>query len=273
MAIIEGRTGSLAEAVKIAIMEAQATDMNPDITQLFGTVLDRKADREQMREITIGSLRKQYGKGVRWRVDDWWLIAVPLPLYEARGVPCLVVETSSWLVVSARVTPEWSKESRDATIVSPWGKPVKTVLPLSFLESLLDGTEDRYRIVGKDGAWTLLEVAGLKQPLRLNDDFIEGLKDVLDIKPLADWLDDFGKRGRTLCPLVVGTMLGLIYRDKNALLPIEEQPLDIETLTAAANSLGYSTARVEKAIERAGTELRPEMSIKEALPILLRYVE
>jgi hypothetical protein len=96
---------------------------------------------------------------------------------------------------------------------------------------------------------------------------------VLDIKPLADWLDDFGKRGRTLCPLVVGTMLGLIYRDKNALLPIEEQPLDIETLTAAANSLGYSTARVEKAIERAGTELRPEMSIKEALPVLLRYVE
>ena len=273
MATLEKHTDSLAEAVKEAFIEAQSGDMSREMAQLFGTVLDRKPDREQVAEIAGSSLRKHYGKKLRWCADNWWLVAIPVPLYEARGVPCLVVETSSWLVVSAIVTPEWSSKFCYATVAASWGKPVKTVLPLGFLHSLLADTEDRYRIVGKDGAWTLLEVAGLKQPLRLNDDFTKELKAVLKMKPLADWLDDFGKKGRLLCPLVVGVMFGLIYRDKHALLPLEEQPLDIETLTTTANGLGYSTARIQKAIERAGTELRPEMTLKEALPVLLRYIE
>ena len=55
--------------------------------------------------------------------------------------------------------------------------------------------------------------------MRLHDKFVNGLRHLFKLKPVADWLEDFGSQGLGLVPLVVGALLGLRYRGASNSLP------------------------------------------------------
>jgi hypothetical protein len=115
-------------------------------------------------------------------------------------------------------------------------------------------------------------VAGLRQPLRLHDGLVSGLRRVFKLKPIADWLEDFGSYGQSLVPLVVGAMLGLVYRDADTAVPVEQQPWTRERLLEVVTGMGYSTVRGERVLERAEPELRAGMTLEEAIRTVLKYI-
>ncbi|MDP2953886.1 MAG: hypothetical protein Q8O76_11300, partial [Chloroflexota bacterium] len=82
----------------------------------------------------------------------------------------------------------------------------------------------------------------------------------------------FGSRGSKLAPLVVGSLLGMMYRGTTTSLPLERQLASHELLVAVITGRGYSAARASRVIERASPELKPGMTIEEATPILLRQI-
>lgn len=260
------------EAIPLAFWEAQVEGMKSEVAHLFATMLDQRISRQEVERLVTSAVKSQYGKDAEWNISNWWQVAVPSPRYEARGLPSLVIVTRAYVVASVEVTPGWSRGSRHITVVEPLGKPQTTVLPLCFLQALLDGDEDRYRAVGKDGRWTLREIAGLKQPLRLHDDFVNELRHVFRLKPVADWLEDFGSRGRSLAPLVVGSLLGLMYRGDSASVPTEQQAYSRETLVEIITGMGYGIARAQKVLQRAEPELRAGMTLEEATRIVLKHI-
>ncbi len=271
MTLITEHIKSLEDAIALAIREAQVQGMKPEASRLFAAVLDT-VSRQEVEKLVTSAVKSQYGKDAEWDIGGWWQVAVPLPRYEGRGLPGLIVETRAHLVASVEVTPRWSRRSWHIASIEPLGKPQTTLLPLCFLLALLDGNEDRYRIVGKDGAWTLREIAGLKQPLRLHDDFVNRLRRVFRMKPVADWLDDFGLRGQSLVPLVVGSLLGLMYRGDSASVPLEQQAYSREMLIEIVTGMGYGIARAQRLLERAEPELRAGMTLEEATRIVLKHI-
>ena len=271
MTIIRKHIETFEEAIALAFRETRLEGMKPEVSRLFAAMLDT-ISRQEVKKLVTSAVRNQYGKDTEWDISNWWQVAVPLPRYEARGLPSLIVETRAYSVASVEVTRGWGRRSWHIALVEPLGKPRMTLLPLCFLQALLDGNEDRYRIVGKDGRWTLREVAGLKQPLRLHDDFVNQLHHVFRLEPVADWLDDFGSRGHSLVPLVVGSLLGLMHRGDSASVPIEQQAYSREMLIDIITGMGYGVARAQRVLERAEPELRAGMTLEEATRIVLKHI-
>ncbi|RLC60834.1 MAG: hypothetical protein DRI01_09555 [Chloroflexi bacterium] len=271
MTVIRDYIENSDEAISLAIREAQVEGMKPQVTELFSVIIDTVSQRE-VEKLVAAAAKSQYGKDAKWDIGHWWQVVVPLPRYESRSLPALIIETRAYLVAPAEVSPGCSRRWWPITLVEPVGKPQLVVLPLCFLLALLDGNEDRYRIVGKDGQWTLREIAGLKQPLRLHDDLVDGLRHVFRMKPVADWLDDFGPRGHRLVPLVVGSLLGLMYQGESASVPLERQAYSQEMLIEIITSMGYGIARARRVLERAEPELGPQMTLEEATRVVLKYI-
>jgi hypothetical protein len=264
---------SFEDAARLVFREAAAEGMKPEVATLFGSGLDRGGLRQEMERVVASAIKARYGKGAWWEIEEWWLVPVPRPRYEARALPCLVVESKVHGVAAVEVVPERSRRRGYITVVQPLAKPQTTLLPLHFLRALLDGDLDRYRKVGKDGLWTSWEVVGLKQPLRLHDSLVEGLTQTFKVKPVPRWLEDFGPHGRAVMPPVCGVLLGLMYRDISASLPPEQQPCNLEELLPMVTSLGYSTTRAKRWVKQAEPEFRPGMSKEEALRIILKYID
>ena len=162
MCITKEYIDSFEEATPVAFREAEVKGMKSEMARLFATMVDRRDSQDEAERLVASAIRSHYGKETKWEIDDCWRVAVPLLRYEARGLPSLIIETRVYVVASAEVTPRWSQRSWHIAVAEPLGKPQTTVLPLCFLQPLLDGNEDRYRIVGKDGQWTSREVVGLK---------------------------------------------------------------------------------------------------------------
>jgi hypothetical protein len=272
MSVTKEYIDSFEGAISVAFRQAEVKGMKSNMAHLFATMVGRRDSQDEVERLVAGAIRSHYGKETEWETDDHWRVAVPLLRYEARGLPSLVIETRAYVVASAEVTPRWSQRSWYVTVAESLGKPETTVLPLCFLQSLLDGNEGRYRIVGKDGQWTSREVAGLKQPLRLHDEFVNELRHQFKLKPVADWIEDFGSQGHSLVPLVVGALLGLKYRSATNLLPAGQQAYSQDALIEVITGMGYSTARAQKVLERAESELRAGMTLEEAIGIVLRHI-
>jgi hypothetical protein len=273
MALVAGsHIRSFNEAAQLAFKEARVSGMKTEVSALFVFTLNPENSMREVEKAVSSAVRERYGRETDWDIEKWWHVPVPLPCYESRGMPSLIAEVRVYIAASVEVTLLRSGRSHYVAVVEPMGKPQKTALPLCFLRALLDDDLARYRIVGKDGMWTSWEVVGLKQPLRLHDKFVSGLRDVFKLKPVADWLEDFGSQGQSLVPLVVGALLGLSHQSASASLPVERQPYSQEGLLEAATGLGYSIARAERALERAAPELRVGMTMAEAVRLILKYM-
>ncbi|MDP3061848.1 MAG: hypothetical protein Q8O40_01355 [Chloroflexota bacterium] len=271
MTIVRGYINRFDQAAGLAFAEAQASDMKPEAAALFATTLEPAITHGEVKKLVSAGVRSAYGKGCEWEIERWWQVPVPMPRYEASEIPCLIVEGQVYVVCRVDVSPEPSDNSRRTSIVMTAGKLQKTTLPLFFLRSLRDGNLHHYPKVARDGGWISWRVVGTEHLLRLHDDFVGQLSRTLRVKPVADWLDDFGRRGRKLAPLVVGSLLGMMYQPTTTTLPLERQPVTREQLVAVITSLGYSAARASKLIEKAAHELVPGMALEDATRILLKY--
>ena len=272
MGITREPATNIEEAIRLAFGEAHAGDMKPEMAWLFEPVQGEAPVQNEVEKLVAGAVKSHYGRDTSYEVGQWWRVPVPSPRYDARGLASLIIDVTPYLVASVELTSIWNRSRRHVTVVQASGKPQATGLPLCFLRALLDGDDNRYRIVGKQGPWTSLEIPGLKQPLRLHNEFLDRLRHTFDLKPVADWLDDFGSPGYGLAPLVTGALLGLGYRGLRAPLPAEQQPYSRETIVEVITGLGYGAARARKVLDRIETELGPGITLDEAIRIVLRHI-
>ncbi len=271
MTITTRRVETFEDAIVAAFSEARVEGMAVEVVHLFTPLVDRSTFQHGVEKLTAASVKQKYGRDGRWRIYDWWLVPVPSPRYEAKSLPSLLIDTKVYAVTSIRVTPPQFQPSH-VTAVEFAGKLPTTQLPLVFLQALLDGTEDSYRIVGIEGSWVSYEVPGLKQPLRINKEFLDGLRQVFSRKCVAAWLDGFGFHGRNVMPVVVGTMLGMMYGGTSEATPPGQPALSRETLIKVITSLGYSTAEAQRVFKWSEPDIKPGMTLEEATLIMLRHI-
>ncbi len=64
------------------------------------------------------------------------------------------------------------------------GKPYVLILPVVFLQAILNNSESDYPVVSKDSIGT----PGLNEPLTLPDSFVRRLSSALETKSVVTWL-------------------------------------------------------------------------------------
>jgi hypothetical protein len=272
MTVTTRHVETFEDAVALAFCEAQVEGMAAEVAYLFAPLIERSTFQHEVEKLTTASVKKKYGRDARWRIYEWWLVPMPSPRYEAKGLPSLLVDTKVYAVASVRAMPVSPSQPYHVTVVEFAGKLPTTQLPLKFLQAMLDGTVDGYYIAGIDGSWVSYEVTGLKHPLRLNRDFLDRLRQVFQRKSVAAWLEGFGFHGRRVMPVVVGTMLGMIYGGASEASPPGQPPLNRETLVNVVTSLGYSTAEAQQVFKWSEPDIKAGMTLEEATLIMLRHI-
>jgi len=262
------KAGNFREATILAFEESGRDDISPDIANLFASMMDSDKLRAEADKSVNGTIHGIYGRSVGW-YGKWWLVPLPQLAYDALPTPRITFSIQAYL--AGTITVKTTDGSNRSTLVSPTGKPEKLVLPMSFLQALLDDDLERFEIIGKDGRYTVWNIPGLKEPLRLPDDFISRLSAMLRLKSVASWLLDFGSEGKAIAPLVIGSLLGLQFQSTARDIPLAQQPCTHERLVTALEAMVYTAAEAELLIGRASPELRADHTVEEALRIVLQY--
>lgn len=267
MKILPGRRAdNFGEATILAFREAGKGDISPDIATLFASVIDvAKLYAEAERSINA-AIYSRYGRSATW-YGKRWFIPVPQPRYDALPVPRMTFAVQACLV--AAITAETVEDSYRATLVGLIGKSEKLILPISFLQAILDDDLERFEIVGKDGKYTGWSIPGLREALRLPDGFITELSTVLRLKSVAAWLLNFGSEGKAVAPLAVGSLLGLQFHGVIGPLPIGKQPFKRETVVDTLTRM-FGSARAAEMFEQAAPYLKSSMSNEEAVSLILK---
>lgn len=169
----------------------------------------------------------------------------------------------------APITIKTTDDSYGATVVGPAGKPEKLILPISFLQAMLDDDLEQFEIVGKDGNYTNWSIPGLREALRLPNDFVTELTALLGLKSVASWLLDFGSQGKAIAPLVVGSLLGLQFHGLTKPLPIGEQPFQREIVIDTLTRM-FGSARAAEMFDKCAPYLKSGMSSEEAVSLIFK---
>jgi hypothetical protein len=212
------------------------------------------------------AIRSRYGRSTVWD-DERWFIPVPHLRYDARELPRLTIEITVYLVAVAEV--ETARGDRySITLLGLVGKPETVVLPLSFLEAVLDDDQGRFQMIARDGTHTVWDVPGFKGPVYLPNDFPAKLSAVLGRKSVTAWLQEFGSQGESIAPLLVGSLLGLQFHGMAETLPVGEQVWSREVVGESLTQM-YGTARAEKMLQRVAPYLKAEMTNEEVIRFIL----
>lgn len=269
MKVFRGKKAhNFAEGALLALREAGATDMAPEVAILFASAVPGRRLEAEAQERVSRVLRQHYGKEPGWSGEQW-LIPVPSLRFDARGLPSLAAECQVYVVAAGVVKPGWGSRVYPVTVVGPLAKPFTLSLPFVFLQALLDEDLDRFPVVTKDGEHTSWEVPGHKGSVQLPNGFVTQLGATLRRMPLAGWLEKFGTPGRSLAPLVVGAMLGWQSRPPEGSAPGQE-PYTWEALQGTLESMGFTTRERQIMCGRASPDLRRGMTLEEALKVVLR---
>jgi hypothetical protein len=267
MKILPGkRADNFREAAILAFRETGQSEILPDIATLFASVTDiDKLHTEAERSIST-TVHGRYGGSATWHGREWF-IALPQLRYDALPIPRMTFAVQPHLV--APITVETAVNSYRATLVGPIGKPDKLTMPISFLQAILDDELEQFELVGKDGKYTNWSIPGLREALRLPNDFITKLSAVLRLKSVASWLLGFGAEGKAIAPLVVGSLLGLQFHGVTRPLPIGEQPFKRETILNTLTRM-FGSARAAEMFEQAAPYLKSSMSNEEAVSLIIK---
>lgn len=268
MRILGGRQArNYGEACALAFREAGAGDVRPAVADLF--VWAAHTDRlEGEAEKSAGAaIRSRYGRKAVWD-DERWLVPVPRLRYDARELPHLTFQIRVYLVAAAEVETA-SGDGYSITLIGAVGKPETVVLPLFFLQALLDDDLGRFQIIGRDGAHTTWDVPGFKDPVHLPNDFPAKLSAALRRKSVAGWLREFGSQGESIAPLVVGTLLGLQFHGMTETLPVERQLWSREVVVDSLTQM-YGTARAQEMLQRVAPYLKAHMTNEEVIRFILQ---
>ncbi|MDP2950677.1 MAG: hypothetical protein Q8P22_14235 [Chloroflexota bacterium] len=263
-----GSADSFDEAVRLAFKEAGMADASTGIARLFASVVDSRELKVAAEDAIAAAVRRRYGRDVSWE-NRPWLVVAPSLQFDARGLPCITARCQSYVVAEAEIRTEQRGSGYPIALVGPLGKPLVLVLPLVFLDALLDDDLQRFRVVSRDGRETCWDVPAIKEPVKLPDTFVAELAGYLRRMPVVDWLWEFGAQGRRLAPLVAGVLMGLRLRQQRA-GPTEAQPWTRESVSQALAGLGLNAGEIQQMWERAAPELRSDMTMEDAIRLLLR---
>jgi hypothetical protein len=211
-------------------------------------------------------VRRRYGRNARWQ-GKLWFVPLPQLRYEALPVPLLMFNIQPYLAAGLAIYNV--NRSPSVNLVGPIGKPEKLILPMEFLQAILDNRLDSYEIVAKDGTHTRWKVPFFREPLRLPDEFLADLTWELEGKSVASWLLGFGANGKSLMPQVVGSLLGLQFRGVTETRPPDKQLWSqddvLETLIRMFGALKAKTL-----LSQALPHLKAEMTNEEAIRMILQ---
>jgi hypothetical protein len=269
MKILSGRRiNNFKEAIDLAFREAGADDTSLSVADLFESADAAKLRSEAEKDI-VAAIRGRYRGNPVWD-GKWWCVPVPKPGYDTRGTPHITIDLKMYLVAAGEV--ETGDHCYPAALVGPIGKPEMLVIPLVLLQAILDDDLSRFVVLAKSAGRTTWEVPGFK-PVVLPDNLVSRVSDTLRRKSVAAWLSDFGSQGRSISPLVVGSLLGLEFQGTAQTVPLGRQPWTTEQLLKALEGMAYPASEAKEMFNRAAPGLRADHTFEEALRIVLQKGE
>ena len=209
MKILQGkRAGNFEQAAGLAFQDAGVGDMSAAVADLFVSLADATKLRTEAEKSIGAAIRDKYRAKPTWQ-GKWWYVPVPTLSYEARDIPHLKIETKTYLVAVVEV--ETTDDSYSVTLVGTIGKAETLIVPMVFLQAILDDDLGRFGILARSSSHTTWEIPGAK-PVQLPNDFVNKLTEIFKRKSVGMWLGEFGRQGRSVTPLVVGSLLGLQFQ-------------------------------------------------------------
>jgi hypothetical protein len=267
MKILAGQKASnWKDAVDLAFQTAGVEVMSADIIDLFTSLsADDKISGEADKSIGA-AVKSRYGSKSTWRAERWF-VPIPRLHYDGKDIPQLIIDSTVYLVAAAVVrTPQ---DSRLITLAGAVGKPDTLAIPMIFLHALLEKDLGRFALVARDANYTTWEVPGAR-PVRLPNDFISELTEMLKYQSVVAWLGGFGSQGRCVAPLVAGSLLGLAFQDSSQPVPVNKEMVTTDNLVSVLESMAYQPAEAKEMVRRIAPRLRADMTLEEAIRITLQ---
>ena len=266
MKILHGiRVKNFREATELAFGEAGADDLSLSVADLFESA-DATSLRSEAERDIIAAIRGKYRGNPTWD-GKWWCISVPKPGYDSRGTPQVTIDLKRYIVAAGEV--ETTDDYYPVTLVGPIGKSETLVIPILLLQAILDDDLGRFSVLARSAGNTTWEILGSK-PVQLPDDFVVRLSDKLRRKSVAAWLEEFGSQGRSIMPLVVGSLLGLQSMGTAKALPLGQQRWTYEQLLNALEAMAYEVSEAKEMVTRATPYLTADMTLEEAIRVILQ---
>ena len=256
------------EAAALAFGEA-GFDMSPEVAELFTSTTDSDKRRGEVDRAISYTVRSKYGRNAGWS-GKRWLIPVPRLGYNAQPIPQLEIAIQAYVAASIEV--ETTSHYYSMVLIGPTGAVEKLALPVPFLQAVLDDDLNQFDVIGRDSTYTVWSIPGLKEGVRLPDDFISKLSGVLRLKTVAEWLLNFGSEGRKVAPWVIGTLISLQLHGMIEPSRVGQQPYKRENVIAELTQL-YGREWAEEMFIRGAPFLRANMTDKEALECILQEAD
>lgn len=267
MKLINGAYGtSLKAACELAFEEAGVGDMSFEVTELFAWSVGADELWEQAQKSLRSALRERYGRQCSWQ-GKFRLVPVPKLRFDTAPVPQMGIALKAYMVWVGEV--EISDGRYPVTLVGVVGKSESPILPVVFLQAVLNDDLGRFRILGRSGNYTTWEIPGAK-PARFCENFTDELSRIFKRKSVATWLEQFGEQGSRIAPLVVGSLLGLTSMSLARPVPAGQQVWDKETIIRALEGMAYQRVEAEKMFLSAAPRLRAEQTLEEVIRIILQ---
>ena len=266
MKFVSGYITDVDEAVALVLREAERDDMSQEAADLFLTSVDTTRLQTEGEKVVDTEVRRRYGRNARWQ-GKLWFVPLPRLRYEALPVPLLMFNLQPYL--AAGLTAFNVDHSPSVNLAGPIGKTEKLILPMEFLQAILNDSLDGFEIVAKDGTHTSWSVPFFREPLRLPDEFVADLSWDLKRKSVASWLMGFGANGRSLMPQVVGSLLGLQFRTKTeTYVPDKQVWSQDDVLETLIRMFGVLKARA--LLNQALPDLKADMTNEEAIRLIIQ---
>lgn len=263
------RAVNFKQATGLAFQDAGVGDISTGVADLFVSIADATKLRIEAEKSIGAAIRDKYRGKPTWQ-GKWWYVPVPTVSYEARDIPHLKIESNTCLVAALEV--ETTDDSYSVTMVGTIGKPETLIVPMVFLQAILDDDLGRFSILSRSSSHTTWEIPGAK-PVQLPNDFVNKLAEIFKCKSLAIWLGEFGSQGRSVAPLVVGSLLGLQFQGNARPIPLAQQPCTPENLVAALEAMAYTTQEAREMVRHASADLRADHTLEEGVRIVLRHAK
>jgi len=266
MKFVSGYVKDVDEAVVLALRETGRDDMSQEAADLFLTSVDTTRLQIEGEKVVDTEVRRRYGRNARWQ-GKLWFVPLPQLRYEALPVPLLMFNLQPYLV--AGLTVFNVDRSPSINLVGSIGKPEKLILPMEFLQAILDDRLDVFEIVAKDGTHTSWKVPFFREPLRMPDEFLADISWDLRRKSVSSWLMGFGTNGRSLMPQVVGSLLGLQFRSAtDTHIPSEQVWSQDDVLETLIRMFGALKSRA--ILNQALPALKADMTNEEAIRFVIQ---
>ncbi len=266
MKILSGQQAEdQSEAVRLALQLAGVEGMDTYIIDMFETLHVNDRVKTEADKIISSTIRNKYGNKATWRAERWF-VPIPKLHYDGKDISQLIIEADIYLIATAAVR---TQDTRLITLAGAISKPETIAIPMVFLHALLEKDLGRFAMVARDAHYTTWEIPGAK-PVRLPNDFVDELSRRLKWQSVVSWLSEFGSQGRSVAPLVAGSLLGLAFQDSGQPLPPDRELVTTESLVSVLESMAYRPAEAREMVKAAAPRLRADMTLEKAIRVTLQ---